>query len=187
MSDSMSHCPDFRRKLIAEALKPHNSVEEVAHRYGVGRSTLFKWCKAHGADIFSIQKKRGRPKDWSFVSKLQAVIETQSMNDQEIGEYLRSRGLYYSHIVQWKAEVLDEVKKDGRGRPQAEAILLKKVRDLERALKLKEKALKEATALLILKKKAESIWPVKEDDESESKTDKTSSDSSKKPTKKEQD
>ena len=183
----MSYCPDFKRKLIAESLKPDNTVEDVAEKYNVGRSTVFKWVQEHSADIFGVEKKRGRPKDWTYVSKLRAVIETQSMNDQELGEYLRRHGLYYSHIIQWKQEVLDEVKRDGRKQPTAEAILLKKVRDLERQLKLKDKALKEATALLILKKKAESAWPENADDESESKTDNTLSSSSPKPTKKGQD
>ena len=181
----MAHCPDFKRMLVNEALEPNHCVEEVASKYGVGRSTLFKWVKEYGADIFRVRKKRGRPADWTFASKLRAVIETQNMNDQELGEYLRKRGLYYSHIVQWKTEVLDEVKRDGRKRPTAEGILLKKVRDLERQLKLKDKALKEATALLILKKKAELIWPANEDEESESKTESKPLDSSKKPTKKE--
>lgn len=180
----MSICPNLKRSIVAEALKPGNKVNEIAKQYGVARSSLFKWVKAYGADAFGVQKTRGRPKDWVFASKLKAVLETQSMNDQELGEYLRSNGLYYSHIVQWKQEVLDEVKRDGR-KPSAEAILLKKIRELERKLKLKDKALKEATALLILKKKAESAWPEKEEEELKSKTDNTQYRSSKKPDKKE--
>ncbi len=182
----MATCPNLKRSVIAEALRPGNTVESVAKKHNIGRATLFRWVKDFGADAFGVQKTRGRPKDWTFVSKLKAVLETQSMSDQELGEYLRSNGLYYSHIVQWKDEVLDEVKKDGR-KPSAEAILLKKVRELERKLKLKDKALKEATALLILKKKAESAWPEKKDEESESKTDNTQSPSLKKPIKKGQD
>ena len=42
----------------------------------------------------------------------------------------------------------------------------KKIKELERELRRKDKALAEATALLILKKKAELIWGVVEDDES---------------------
>lgn len=43
----------------------------------------------------------------------------------------------------------------------------KKIRDLERELRRKDKALAEATARLILKKKAELIWgTLDEDDES---------------------
>ena len=95
----MFYCPDFKRTLVSEALQTNNSVESVAKKHGIGRSTLFKWVKAHGADVFSIQKKRGRPKDWSFASKLKAVLETQNLGELELGEYLRHKGLYYSHIV----------------------------------------------------------------------------------------
>jgi cell division septum initiation protein DivIVA len=39
-----------------------------------------------------------------------------------------------------------------------DALLRQRIKELQRELKLKDKALKEATALLALKKKAESIW-----------------------------
>jgi hypothetical protein len=42
----------------------------------------------------------------------------------------------------------------------------KKIKELEREVRRKDKALAEVTALLILKKKAELIWGVVEDDES---------------------
>jgi len=184
----VANCPEFKRTLIGEVMNdPERDVGRVAKKHGVGRSSLFRWIKAHGADAFGVQKKPGRPKDWSFTSKLKAVMETQGLSDQAMGEYLRSKGLYYSHIVQWKTEVLEEVKRDGRQKPSAEAKLLKRVRDLERQLMLKEKALNEATALLVLKKKAESIWPAPEAEESADSTDEPPASSSRKPTKREPD
>jgi hypothetical protein len=175
------YCPEFKRTLVSEALTS-GDVDATAERNGVGRSSLFRWIKAHGADVFGVRvKQRGRPRDWSFASKLKAIIETQGMNEREVGEYLRSKGIYYSHIVQWKNEVLEEVKKEGRKTPDAEAVLLKRIRELEHELKLKDNALKEATALLILKKKAESAWPARLDDKSDETTDKQPSTSSTKP------
>jgi hypothetical protein len=79
------------------------------------------------------------------------------------------------------------VKRDGRKDNPAEASLLKRIRELERELLLKDKALKEATALLVLKKKAESLFPAHEDEEPEETTDKPQSTLSKKPTKVEHD
>ena len=63
----------------------------------------------------------------------------------------------------------------------------KAFKELERELKLKDKALKEATALLILKKKVELIFPAHEAEESTETTDKPLSNLSKKPIKTEPD
>lgn len=175
--------PEERRNIVHEAYAAsgQSDVTAVAKKYGIGRSTIYRWMKEYGADVFGVRKKRGRPKDWTVASKLKIILETQQLNDQELGAYLRNKGLYYSHVVQWKTEVLEELKRDGKKKPEAEAILLKKVRDLEHTIQLKEKALKEATALLVLKKKAELIWPDLGADESESTTEKKSSSLLKKP------
>jgi hypothetical protein len=74
------------------------------------------------------------------------------------------------------------VKKQGKSKtPEKEAALLRRIRELEREVQLKDKALKEATAILVLKKKAESIWGVaNEEEESPEKTEQEPSRLSKK-------
>jgi len=64
------------------------------------------------------------------------------------------------------------------------AILRQRIKELQRELKRKEKALKEASALLALKKKAESIWGVQKDEESPPTIGAEPSNSSTKPKKK---
>ena len=69
--------------------------------------------------------------------------------------YLRREGLYSYQITAWRAEVLEHFatsptpKKDARDET---------IRQLEREILRKDKALAEASALLILQKKVDVIW-----------------------------
>ncbi len=184
----VGHCPEFKRELVHQVLSNKlKNVDQIAQENGVSRATLFRWVKAYGSESIGVSTKRVRPQDWSMASKLKALLETQRMNEKELGVYLRRKGLYFAHLLQWKTEVLAEVKKSGKKVPDNEAVLMRKIRQLERELKLKDKALREATALVTLKKKAELIWGAKEEEESDSKTEPKPSASSTKRRKTEQD
>lgn len=107
--------------------------------------------------------------DWRPEEKLAVVLEASSLSDGELGEFLRRKGLTTAVLDEWKqqalvglrgASQLSEVQKDSR-----------RVKELERELRRKDKALAEAAALLVLKKKAQEIWG-DEDDDTESKKDK---------------
>jgi len=182
-----NYCPEFKRSCAEKVIQNEfKSVDQIASENGVSRATLFRWVKLFGAESAGVIKRKVRPQDWSMASKLKALLETQSMSERELGEFLRTRGLHYSHLLEWKSEVLDEVKKRGKKVPDNEAVLLRRIRELERELKIKDKALKEATALAILKKKAELLWGEAEEEKSKEKPAGKSSRSSKKPKKTEQ-
>jgi transposase-like protein len=92
---------------------------------------------------------------------LAVVIETAALNEQELSEYCRKKGLYAEQVVRWKEaaiagnEAPERLTKAERRELQQ---LKKKSRKTEKELRRKEKALAEAAALLILEKKAQAIW-----------------------------
>ena len=104
----------------------------------------------------SIKAKVGkRPQDWTAAEKLEAVLESASLSEQELGEYLRRKGLHEAQLEQWRRRVTEASmealqSKSSRKKASVEA---KRVRALERELRRKEKALAETAALLVLKKK----------------------------------
>mgnify|MGYP003511895873 FL=1 len=83
------------------------------------------------------------------------------MNEIELAEYARKKGLYVEQIKSWKDACMN-----ANGGVAKEAARLnrdlkdsqKKVKKLEKKLQRKEKALAEAAALLVLSKKANAIW-----------------------------
>jgi transposase-like protein len=105
-----------------------------------------------------------RPQDWTAEEKLQAVIEAAGLSEAELGEFLRRQGLHETQLQQWRDEVLaglEQHPKRGSKKSSPEA---RRVRELERELARKEKALAEAAALLVLQKKVRSILGDEADD-----------------------
>ena len=83
------------------------------------------------------------------------------MNETELAEYARKKGLYVEQIKAWK----DACMNANGGIAKEAARLNRELRDsekerrkLERELARKEKALAETAALLVLRKKADAIW-----------------------------
>jgi DNA repair ATPase RecN len=90
------------------------------------------------------------------------VMETYSMNETELSAYCREHGLYVSEIKDW-AKRLEQSLDDKIDSAELTAEK-NRSRQLEKELSRKEKALAEAAALLVLRKKAEAIWGDPEED-----------------------
>ncbi|CUH38647.1 hypothetical protein JSE7799_01443 [Jannaschia seosinensis] len=89
------------------------------------------------------------------------MIETASLNAVELGEYCRRRGIYPDQLTVWReayARANDWERAASRQIARETRDANKRVQQLERELARKEKALAEAAALTILRKKAEAIW-----------------------------
>jgi transposase-like protein len=99
---------------------------------------------------------------WTGEAKLKAVVDTSGLSENEVGAYVRREGLYSNQVSEWRAEIIEHLgtkpsfKKDERD---------EKIKVLEREILRKDKALAEASALLILQKKVDLIWGDKDVDE----------------------
>lgn len=168
----MRHCtqysPEFKTKILAKALVPNApSVIELARESGIPYPTLYRWVyMSRKKKIKSDGNTPMRPKEQSAEAKLQAVIDTVSMTEEERGAYCRKHGLYTHHLDEWKKQILEglgalNTNREKKSEHQKTLVEIKKLKsDLHR----KDKALAEVSALLILKKKADLLWGDKEDD-----------------------
>lgn len=152
------------------------SAYALARDEGLSQSTLSRWKREAGtlSGMTTRDEKteapekptRKRPQDWSLEEKLQAVVEASSLSDEELGAYLRSKGLHEKTLNQWRTQVAGALSrpppKNKKSRELKEAE--KRVRKLERELKRKNAALAETAALMVLKKKAQAIWGDGDDD-----------------------
>ncbi len=99
---------------------------------------------------------------WTAEAKLKAVFDTSGLSENEVGAYVRREGLYSNQVAEWRAEIIENLgmkpsyKKDERDA---------KIKIMEREILRKDKALAEASALLILQKKVDLIWGNKSADE----------------------
>jgi hypothetical protein len=89
-----------------------------------------------------------------------AVLEASALSEELLGAFLRRKGLHEADLERWKADMLAGVScgRPDKARKKEKAALDRRIRDLEKELSRKDKALAETAALLVLKKKARQIW-----------------------------
>jgi transposase-like protein len=96
--------------------------------------------------------------DRTGAEKLRVVQEAARLDEAALGALLRREGLQLADLAAWRQaaeQALDAKPARPKAGPSVEA---KRVHELERELARKERALAEAAALLVLKKKAHAIW-----------------------------
>jgi RNase P protein component len=101
------------------------------------------------------------PEGWSARDKFNAVVESASLNEAQLAEYCRAKGLYPEQIEQWRraCETANDWDREHNLRLKTEQKTdRQRIRHLERELTRKERALAETAALIVLRKKAEAIW-----------------------------
>lgn len=165
----MSYNDSFKQQMVQKLLLPRGpSLRTLEAEAGVPRSTLSDWKKS--ARIQGVSKvtkgsdEPARPATavaYTAEEKLALVLEAAALNDEQLGEFLRQRGLYSAQLTEWKAQALTGLRPARPDTSQA-----KKIAALERELKRKDKALAETAALLVLKKKVQEIWGDEADDTS---------------------
>lgn len=166
--NGVRYTQERKAEIIKRMMPPNNeSVAQLSKNEGITEVTLYKWRKeARTAGVAT--PGNGQTSDkWNSQDKFLIVMETYTMNELELAEYCRKKGLYHEQIEAWKAICLQA---NGQVFDQAKQlnVQLKEVKvhakALEKDLRNKERALAEAAALLLLRKKARAIWG---DDEEE--------------------
>ena len=101
------------------------------------------------------KKPPRRPQDWTGEEKLAVVMEAQGLTEEQLGGFLRQRGLHKATLDEWREAVERGARAElaGRTDKQTSSADAKRLRELERELARKDKALAEAAALLVLQKK----------------------------------
>ncbi len=163
----MNYSPEFKEAMLRRMLPPNNeSVTKIAREEGISEQTLRNWRNKARKDGYAVPGIDAVPDDWSTQDKFLVVVETASLNETELAEYARKKGLYVEQIHAWK----DACMNANGGIAKESARLNRELKEsqrerkkLEKELKRKDKALAEAAALLVLSKKANAIWGDQED------------------------
>jgi transposase-like protein len=162
----MQYSEGFKARMIQKMLEPAAmSACGLSRETGVPQGTLSRWLrKARKLNGMSKHESNGdpsarRPQDWSADEKLEAVLLASSLSDEELGAFLREKGLHEADLVAWRKTVLQALKgTTGKRKSRKQTKETRRIRELEKELDRKEKALAEAAALLVLKKKVQAIW-----------------------------
>lgn len=99
--------------------------------------------------------KPARERTWTAAARLEAVIATAAMDEAARSAWRREQGVYPQQLQQWRdsaTQALAQPQEQGAS-PQQTKQDRRRIKELERELLRKDKALAETAALLVLSKK----------------------------------
>jgi len=162
----------FKVQAVEKALNnSHNkSIKEVADSLDVGYSTLTKWItqaknqtlEANLEDDFRMTKDR-RPQDWTAEERMDAIVSSSSLNEDQLSQFCREQGIYVHHIDQWKQDFINPNNNVKPASKEETKFLKHENKKLKKEINRKDRALAETAALLVLQKKVNDIWGCDED------------------------
>lgn len=163
----MVYSDGFKARMVQRMAGPEGaSAYALGLDVGVSQTTLSRWLRqAHTLGCMNDKPKNGNkpprpPHKWTAKERFQVVLEAAAIPEDQLGAFLRLKGIHSSQLEHWRQAVeeaslkaLSGTKKKPKSSPEA-----KRIRELEKDLRRKEKALAETAALLTLKKKVAEIW-----------------------------
>jgi len=165
----VKHYSTQRKESALQKMMPPSNIpiNQLAIEMGIGESTLYNWRKQAVNKGHLVPGDGKNSEQWSSANKFSVVLETASLNQAELAEYCRNKGLYAEQIAAWRSACMDA---NSNVKEQEKAFTIESKKDkkqiiqLEKELRRKEKALAETAALLVLRKKANAIWGEIEDE-----------------------
>jgi len=144
---------EFKARAVARLLPPESAaIPRLSQEIGVSVATLERWM----SDALSRPAERA----WTAAARLEAVITTAAMDEAQRSAWCREQGLFPSDLQQWRQSAMTALSQpeEARASPQETREDRKRIKELERDLRRKEKALAETAALLVLSKKLEALF-----------------------------
>jgi transposase len=149
----------FKQRLVVKMTgKERLTPRALAEDSGVAQSTLERWL-AEARRLPEVSTKKQTTKALSVEDKVRILAGAAPLKDEALLAFLAQHGVLLAELEQWRSALAD----GGRmaGSSQAER---RHIRNLERELLRKDKALAEAAAILVLQKKVSVLLGDGDDD-----------------------
>jgi transposase len=146
------------------------SASALSKEVDVPQATLSRWLQRArsvgrmSTDEDNQENAAKSPRQWSAEEKFQVVLEAAALAPDELGAFLRRKGLHAAQLEEWRALATAALANPNKGKGGKRSAESKRIAALERELLRKDKALAEVTALLALKKKLEALLGEEGDD-----------------------
>jgi transposase len=172
--------PDVvKARMIRRLAGPQpQALTDLAIETGIAQSTLFRWLQEAGKTVIKSRKSDSspsnqpaaarRPQDITAVERARFVVEGSTLSGEARGIFLRENGLHEEQLQAWTSALSTSHEAGPSARTtKADA---KRIRQLEKELVRKDRALAEAAALMVLQKKAALYFGVDEEDDTPEKS-----------------
>ena len=150
----MKYSYDFKESIVQKALSGRK-ITEVAEETGVTSWSIYQWMKQFKDG--NMKEGKSGPNGYSLNKKQLLLLESQSISEENFGEWLRKNGLHTDHLNKWKDEIFEAMNKQNKDKIELRKAKARN-KELEKEINRKDKALAEVTALLTLKKKLSYLW-----------------------------
>src|SRR6202166_3048737 len=138
-----TYSAERREALVRRMMPPENAlVSALARETGITEQTLYTWRRRAKGQGLAVPGDGKNPEGWSSEDKFAVVLETAALNEAELAEYCRRKGLFVEQIAAWR-EVCRTANANAaeQARSQREQSKddKKRIRELEKELNRKEK------------------------------------------------
>lgn len=153
----MQHSEKFKAAMVRKMMGPSGiSANRLSQTCGVGQPTLSKWLRQAKLSPMSTKTKTAaKRKRWTPEEMMRVVLAAAAAGERGTGELLRREGLHEADLTRFREEFVSASKPQ---RGKRDAVDKKRIKDLERELRRKDRALAEATALVVLSKKLQAYF-----------------------------
>jgi transposase len=149
----------FKQKMVERLTGKHAvNSSQLSREIGVRQQNLSRWLQ-EARSLPLVASNTPKSRVWTVEQKARVLADASKLSGAELTSYLEREGVKLADFERWRI-ALEE---DGGG----SAATLKRVRQLERELARKEKALAEAAVLLVLKKTIDSYYKEEDGDTDE--------------------
>lgn len=163
----MKYSTGFRNSILRKVLPPENrSVYSVAKEAGISPVTIQSWLSKLKEGTLNLEHEgtEPTPSQRGTSEKFKLLLESKTVSDDHLGEWLRQHGLHSEHLSLWEQELEGIVTDKEQELKRENAALRKENKNLKRERERDKEAMAEALALLTLKKKAEKLFDSGEED-----------------------
>jgi len=153
----MKYTENFKKTMVQKMLIPGGpGVTRLSREIGVNKQTLYNWKAKYQNRGSEYPDYIRSPRQWTDEDKYEALLEAASLKGEDLGKWLREKGLRSEHIEKWQDDMKKNLNQQKKNTALKEA--KKRIKELERELRRKDKALAEMSALVVLKKKVAALW-----------------------------
>ncbi len=171
----MEYSELVRARMVRRMVGPGAlAATELSRETGIPQPTLSRWLRGAASlrlvstkqdapsEVEAAEAEAKRPQDWSPTERMQFVLDARGLEDQALGELLRRRGVHREQLDAWRIALDDAFARPTASRRSPEG---KRIKQLEREVARKDKALAETAALLVLQKKLHLLLPRADEDD----------------------
>lgn len=139
---------------MARLLPPESAaLDDVSREVGIGVDTLARWR----SESLSMP---ARERAWTAAARFDAVLTTAALDEAGKSAWCRAHGTYLQQLTHWRQSATHALAdpEEARASPVQTKQDRRRIKELERELLRKDRALAETAALLVLSKKVGAIF-----------------------------